>query len=497
MKDKLLQNINTFIQSKILKENSKTENYSFLEDLDEKIVSEKEKDILPLNEQLKFYKKITLDSWEKFFYFLKNFFKKLYTFEYKDFKNEENNFSWTIRGSNKIEAASNAKLIYKLNYDPLKVLPIEFQKDRLIDKIIANPTQIFSSRKVNKMQLWEFLKEYADLREDEFSKEDTIDNLKDSITDKTLKEFIDDLRTTSFKMSQLMKQIWGFDDYTITIIESAESSWGTSKFHEWIKHLWESYIQEEKFKKEFIGSLILPIWLLVVILILVYGFLKLVMPSLYGLFSELVWKNWLPAYMTTLLEVWNNLEFTLLKIWAVVFWFIFILKILSSNIFILVKWNLLKLKIPLYWSIIKIIEENRIARILIQTIDSNLSPLDKIQSFEKSTSNELYKRVYRYMYKIYPLKQNVLNTFIDANDKFGWEIFSKRFIGLLKIAKWVKQKILEKYLSFLTKNMKLLLDKMGIVKWLTTTLITITIAWMIGSLFTLITTLVLNVTSKM
>jgi len=64
------------------------------------------------------------------------------------------------------------------------------------------------------------------------------------------------------------------------------------------------------------------------------------------------------------------------------------------------------------------VEENRIIRIFIQTLDSNLSHLDKIQSFEKSTSSELYKRVFRYMHKIYPMKQNMSLTFEDANEKF-------------------------------------------------------------------------------
>jgi len=41
--------------------------------------------------------------------------------------------------------------------------------------------------------------------EDEFTKEDTIENLKDIIKDKTLKEFSQELATTSYKMSQLMK----------------------------------------------------------------------------------------------------------------------------------------------------------------------------------------------------------------------------------------------------------------------------------------------------
>jgi len=497
MKEKIRSWLDETI-SKTLQSNKKWNKDSwmeFLDDLDEKIVAEDEEINLPLAEQLKNVKNPTIDGFSKILYQLKNLFNKLYLFEFKDYSNDES-WKWIVRWENKQAAIKNAKEIYELSYAPEKIEVLTVDKDRLIDRAKVNPTTIFWNKKVNKKQLWEFLVEYASLMEDWFDKQDTIKNIWDIIKDKKIKEFMEELKDSSYKMSKLMEKHWVFDDYTITIIESAESSWWAARFFDWIKHLWKSYIEEEEFKSKFISSLIYPIVLFSIIMIIIYVSLKYVMPALTWLFSEIAWKDNLPWYMLSMIEIWNWINFIILKILMGIWLFYFILKVLSTNSFILVKWNLLKLKMPLIWMILQIIEENRIMRILVQTLDSNLSHLDKIQSFEKSTWSELYKRVFRYMYKIYPLKQNLSKTFEEANEKFWNWIFSQRYLTILKLARWEKPKILQKYNTFLGKNTEKLMKKLGTIKWIITVWVTMSIAGMVWIIFFVITSMVINLTNK-
>ena len=123
---------------------------------------------------------------------------------------------------------------------------------------------------------------------------------------------------------------------------------------------------------------------------------------------------------------------------------------------------------------------------------SNLSEIQKIQSFEKATWNLLYKWLYRTMRSIYPVRRNLVVTIEEANNKFWWELFWKRMITVLNLAKWDSKKVLKKYESFLEKNTLILYEKFKKVNFFITIFATLFIALSITGIFWLIFSMVVS-----
>lgn len=425
-------------------------------------------------------------KWIEFFtYLLTNFKNKLYLFSLKDYKTW-NIIKGTIRWWNKIEAWENAQKVYWLSEKPDKIIDIDVSPDRLLDKFIVNPTFYFS-KKVKKWQLGEFLIEYSSLMEDWFDKKDTIDVLKDIIKDRSLLEFMEVLKTSNLKVSALMEKSGLFDDYTVSIIESAELAGWDSKLYEWFTNLWISYKNEAEFREKFIKSMYYPGFLILMIILILVGTITKVIPILAWLFIEIAGEDKLPWTLLTLLAFWDNFWIILVKVIFGIGIIVLIKKILLTNSILLWFWNQMILKLPLFWEIFRILEENRIFRILIQTKTSNLSEMQKIQSFEKATPNILYKWVYRFMWKKYPSIRDLTRTIESANNNFGGEIFWKRMITVLNLAKWETSKVLSKYESFLKKNTELLYERLKTVNFvvtiLSTLLIWLTIVWIFWTVF--------------
>jgi len=79
--------------------------------------------------------------------------------------------------------------MYGLKYSPDSLRVVEVAKDRTLDKVISNPT-FFLNKKVNKMELGEFFIEYASLLDDGLTKKEAVQELRKTIKDKTLRDFL-------------------------------------------------------------------------------------------------------------------------------------------------------------------------------------------------------------------------------------------------------------------------------------------------------------------
>lgn len=465
--------------------------YQVFDDIQVESLSSLEwKELAPLEEQLKDLTKPDKKKSEYWIYILSNIQNTLYLFNYKDYS-DWTVINWTIRGGNKVEAGENARKVYKLKNVPEKISDFEVSSDRLLDKLVVKPT-FFLTRKIDKWQLWVFLIEYSSLMEDQFDRKETIDTLKADVKDKWLLEFMEALKTTPYSMSVLMTKSWMFDDYTISIVESSELAWGDVKLYQGLSQLGVSYKNEDDFKKAFIKSLYYPGFLLLLIVWILFATVTVLIPVLSKLFIEIVWANKIPGIMLFLLDFNKNMAPLFIEFWFWLWIFIVIKKILLTNSVILWTYENFKLKLPLIWSILRLLEENRLFRILIQTKTSNLSEIQKIQSFEKATSNLLYKWLYRTMRSIYPSRRNLVTTIEEANNKFWWELFSRRMITSLQKAKWDSNKVLEKYEAFLEKNTKVLYEKFKKVNFAITIFATLFIAGAITSIFGLVFWMVIS-----
>jgi len=496
MNDKLKNLIDQWV-STILKKTKSTQDVSIYDVLDEiqkeSFIEEKKEDLWSLNDQVKGYIKPSKKTPEYILYIVSNFIYKLYKFSYKDYKNNKI-IKGTIRGLNKIEAWVNAKKVYLLNDIPDQVTEIEISDDRLKDKFKVNPT-FFFKKKISKKELAEFLIEYSSLMEDGLNRKDALELLKDLITDSELLDFLEFLKSSNLSLSGSMRKSKAFDDYTIQIVESAEQSGWDTKLYQWLRALWESYRDEEQFKSKFIKSLIYPWVLVTFILLIVIWVVFFVAPILAWLFWELRGWKALPGTLLMLLSLKQNIVSILLKWGSVIAVIILLKRILFSNSFIRGLWNQLKLRIPVIWDLFRILEENRFFRILIQTKTSNLSEVEKLKSLERSTNNELYKWVYRYMWNKYSWIRDLNRTIIEANEKFWWRIFSKRMILVLNLARWETDKVLQKYRTFLNKNTEELYEKLKKLNLFVTTFATMIVASLIVWIFTLVFWLIFSLTS--
>ena len=425
----------------------------------------------PLKEQLEGLEPIKEKSSKKIIYYLNNFWKKLYFFEYKDYTTGQI-IRGMIRGSSRKEAWDNAKELYQLKHDPDILKPFEIDNNNFFEKFRINPL-FFLIQKIDKKELGLFLKEYASLMSDGLSKKQAINILLKMIKDKSLRDFLYDFRDSSYTMSVLMRNSWKFDEYTISLIESAESAWGSSQFYDWLSKLGQAYEEEAEFQREFKKSLAYPIWMMIFLVILVLISLIKVVPVLAWVFANIVWKDKIPSLMISLLEISNN-------IWIIIWEFIVFLvlviaikKILLSNPSLLVKWELFKLKIPLIWKIIQKKEENKIMTIFAQTIYSQVSPTRKIKMLKNATTSKLYTKVFLYALYLYPSKQNIVWVFEEVNKAFQNKVLGEKFMIMMKLAQEsaTTDKRLVKYKNFLDKNIKELKETMDSIKFITTSLI--------------------------
>lgn len=492
MKDSIFNFINTYLE-KVVSQKKAQKNLSFLENLEPEIILEDDKSQQSLQEQLEGVKEYKVSLWEKITYFLSSFYKRLFIVEFKNYKTGEVK-KGVVRASNRIEANLTAKKLYKTEENPNRIQEIELSSSRLLDKIRVNPT-FFMKREIDKLALGEFLVEYASLMQDGLSKKDSIKILKENIKDKNLKDFLEALEGSSFKMYQLMKQAGVFDEYTIAIVESAEVTGSSTLFYDGLSKLGESYIQQETFRRNFIKSLYYPGFLITLVFIIWYAILKFVMPALSGVFLEIT-SGKLPEPLIAVLELGDNLHGYILR-FLIFVWLLYIVKkILFTNIQLLIRYELYKLRIPLLWPILQKIEENRAYTIMIQTMISQMSPLQKIRSFQKASSSELYKKVYQYMAQEFQRKQNLTSTFGVVNDAFWAQIFSDRALLIMEIGGNDTKKRLEKYTAFLEKNtveLKKLLNK---VQKIVLTIAVVGIAWAIGWVFMLILWTVIDAVSS-
>lgn len=480
LKDTFNSWINSIINSRINKQSKdKTFNptvYSVFEQVQTKVNDDDTK-YLSVEEQLA--KTVQpKEKWLKYIlYALQNFTKPLYTFTYTDYINKKSIIG-RIRWSNSVEANENAKSVYNLPQEPEKTTLVKPVSRNFFQKVKADPGFLFKSW-IDKWALWTFLIEYSSLMEDGISKRDAIDILKvDTIKDKSLIGFMEKLKTSNLALSVLMAQEWLFDDYTISIVESAESAWWDSKLYEWLTSLWESYRQEYEFRKKFISSFYYPGFLVILLIVVIFGILFFLLPVLAKLFKEIWGKKPLPDLM---LQALDFKEHIFQYIWMLILYvviFLIIKKILLSNSYLLGYWEKFKLRLPLIWQIRQLIEENRLFRILSQTLQSNLTEVQKIQSAERSTPSTLYKWVYRTMRNIYPRMRNLILTIEEANSQFGWDIYSKRMLSILRLATWDSRKVQKKYETFLAKNTQLLYDRLNVLNKIVTNVV-ILLVWLI------------------
>lgn len=478
----------------ILNKSGKKENvsiYQVFDDIQVESIAQLEwEEKKPLKEQLKTVLQPDKKKSEYWIYIFQNLLNPLYLFNFRDYSTGSS-FNWIIRWGNKVEAWENAMKIYKLKNLPDKIIDIEVPDDRLLDKLIVKPT-FFLTKKVDKWQLWEFLVEYSSLLSDWFNKKDTIDTLKDIIKDKALLEFMEALKTSNYTMSTLMEKSGMFDDYTISIIESSELAWWDTRLYQGLTQLWISYKKEDEFKRSFIKSLYYPVFLLILIIWILFWTITILIPILAKLFIEIVWPNKIPWFMLFLLDFNKNMLPILIQVGFIIWIFIIIKKILLTNSIILWIYEKAKLNIPLFWDILRTLEENRLFRILIQTQTSNLTEIQKIQSFEKATWNLLYKWLYRTMRTIYPSRRNLVTTIEEANNRFGWNLFGKRMITVLNLAQWDSKKVLMKYEMFLEKNTQILYEKLKRVNFFITVFATLFIALSITGIFWMIFSMVIS-----
>lgn len=433
-------------------------------------------------EQVEWIRQPSLKDWNYWIYKLTSFLKPLYVFTAKDYITGEE-IKGTVRASNTVDAKAIAKRFYNLPSDPEKIERVVASKLKPMTKVLVNPT-FSKGKKVPKMQLWQFLVEYSSLMEDGLTKAQAVQILKmDMIKDKRLIEFMDLLKTSNYKMSTLMEQIWYFDDYTISIISSSEQAWWETQLYKGLTELGLSYIAEEEFRKKFINSLIYPGFMIFLVICIALVGLFVLVPILAGLFSEIVGESKLPPLITNLLAFKESLLDNTVMIALYILWFLIVRKILLSNSYISWQWQQFKLRLPLLGNITRISEENRIFRILVQTHTSTLSEVQKIQAFEKATSNLLYKWVYRTMRNTFPLKRNFTKTVEDVNERFGWQIFGLRMLTVLNLAVGDSKKVLSKYESFLKKNTELLYQKFTVVNKIVTTIALILVAWSVVTIF--------------
>lgn len=426
-----------------------------------------------------------------YIYLASNFFKPLFTFKYKDYKTNEV-INGVIRWVNRTEAIDNAKLVYWLTESPEKVQEVIVSPDRLVDQFKVYPTH-FLRKKIPTWPLWEFLVEYASLREDGFDQAQAISVLKDSIKDKGVLHFANELKSSNLHMSALMSKLGIFDDYTVSIVRSAEMTWWDSKFYEGISRLGQNYIKQAAFRKKFISSMYYPAFLITLVIIITLVAIIKIVPMIVWLFIELAWEEKLPGYMKSLLAFNQEFGPFMIKVWLITAFIWTIKKILLNNSILLWLWTKMKLKLPLYGPIIQKVEENRLVTILLQTELSNLTEMQKIQALEKATPNVLYKWLYRTMAKKYARERDFTRTLEGANNTFNWVLFGKRLLitlNLLKIS--TTDKKIQKYESFLDKNTAVLYQYLGKVNTLITTLTIALIWWLVAWLFWTILSFVIS-----